>query len=171
MTEKVRKSEAEWRKILTPQQYHVTRQKGTEPPGTGEYEDMEDPGIYVCVCCGQPLFSSETKFHSGSGWPSFYAPVDERKSRNRPRHQPRDDARGSALQPMRRAPRPRLSRRPAPDGPALLHQFGFTQIGREGQIMPIDAANPYSLSNRMSQHSLLRQATRSGIFVVLFLSL
>ena len=57
MSEKIRKSEAEWRKILTPQQYHVTRQKGTEPPGTGEYEDTEEPGVYVCVCCGQPLFS------------------------------------------------------------------------------------------------------------------
>ena len=79
MTEKIRKTEAEWRKILTPQQYHVTRQKGTEPPGSGEYEDLEEPGIYVCVCCGQPLFSSETKFHSGSGWPSFFAPVDEKK--------------------------------------------------------------------------------------------
>ena len=79
MSEKIRKSEAEWRKILTPQQYHVTRQKGTEPPGPGEYEDVEEPGTYVCVCCGQPLFSSETKFHSGSGWPSFFAPVDETK--------------------------------------------------------------------------------------------
>ena len=78
MSEKIRKSEAEWRKILTPQQYHVTRQKGTEPPG-GKYEDVEEPGTYVCVCCGQPLFSSETKFHSGSGWPSFFAPVDETK--------------------------------------------------------------------------------------------
>jgi peptide-methionine (R)-S-oxide reductase len=79
MSEKIRKSEAEWRKMLTPQQYYVTRQKGTEPPGTGEYEDTEDPGTYVCVCCGQPLFTSETKFHSGSGWPSFFAPVDEEK--------------------------------------------------------------------------------------------
>src|SRR5579863_3850903 len=79
MTEKIRKSEAEWRKILTPQQYHVTRQKGTEPPGTGEYEDTEEPGVYVCICCGQPLFTSETKFHSGSGWPSFFAPVDEHR--------------------------------------------------------------------------------------------
>ncbi len=79
MSEKIKKSEAEWRKILTPQQYYVTRQAGTEPPGTGEYEDTEAVGTYVCVCCGQPLFSSDTKFHSGSGWPSFYAPVGDEK--------------------------------------------------------------------------------------------
>jgi peptide-methionine (R)-S-oxide reductase len=79
MSEKVRKTDAEWRQALTPQQYHVTRRKGTEPPGTGEYEDTETPGTYTCVCCGQPLFSSDAKFHSGSGWPSFFAPVDEAK--------------------------------------------------------------------------------------------
>jgi peptide-methionine (R)-S-oxide reductase len=79
MTEKITKSDSEWRKILTPEQYHVTRKKGTEPPGTGEYEDTDTPGTYVCVCCGQPLFDSDTKYHSGSGWPSFYAPLDESK--------------------------------------------------------------------------------------------
>lgn len=73
--EKVRKSEEEWRKQLTPNQYYVTRQKGTEPPFTGEYESTEAPGTYNCVCCGQPLFQSDTKYHSGSGWPSFYAPA------------------------------------------------------------------------------------------------
>ncbi len=79
MTEKIRKTEAEWRKLLTPQQYYVARQKGTEPPGTGEYENTEEDGTYVCICCGQPLFDSGTKFHSGSGWPSFFAPLDESK--------------------------------------------------------------------------------------------
>ena len=75
MTEKVRKNDAEWRATLTPEQYHVTRQKGTEPPFTGEYENAETPGTYLCVCCGQPLFASDTKYHSGSGWPSYWQPI------------------------------------------------------------------------------------------------
>jgi len=75
MSEKIQKSDAEWRKKLTDEQYGVTRKKGTEPPFTGEYESTEKEGTYVCVCCGQPLFSSEAKYHSGSGWPSYYQPV------------------------------------------------------------------------------------------------
>jgi len=77
MDEKIRKDEAAWKKQLTSNQYYVTRQKGTEPPFTGEYEDTDTPGVYKCVCCGQPLFRSDTKYHSGSGWPSFYAPANE----------------------------------------------------------------------------------------------
>jgi peptide-methionine (R)-S-oxide reductase len=77
MTDKVHKDEHEWKKQLTQNQYYVTRQKGTEPPFTGEYESTKTPGTYKCVCCGQPLFHSETKYASGSGWPSFYAPTTE----------------------------------------------------------------------------------------------
>jgi peptide-methionine (R)-S-oxide reductase len=76
MGEKLQKSDAEWRKVLSPNQYYVTRQKGTEPPFTGEYESTETPGAYKCVCCGQTLFRSRTKFHSGCGWPSFYEPAE-----------------------------------------------------------------------------------------------
>jgi peptide-methionine (R)-S-oxide reductase len=75
MSEKIRKDDKEWRKDLTSAQYHVTRQKGTEPPFTGEYENTETEGTYHCVCCGQPLFASDAKYHSGSGWPSYYQPI------------------------------------------------------------------------------------------------
>lgn len=74
-TEKIQRSEGEWKSQLTDEQYYVTRQKGTEPPFSGEYEDSEEKGTYLCVCCGQPLFSSDTKYHSGSGWPSFWQPI------------------------------------------------------------------------------------------------
>ena len=75
MNEKIKKTDAEWRATLTNQQYYITRKKGTEPPFTGEYEGTDREGTYVCVCCGQPLFSSDAKYHSGSGWPSYYQPI------------------------------------------------------------------------------------------------
>lgn len=77
MVEKVKKTEQEWRQQLTPEQYHVTREKGTERAFTGEYHDSKAKGTYTCVCCGAELFSSETKYDSGTGWPSFWAPSNE----------------------------------------------------------------------------------------------
>lgn len=78
MNEKVIKTEAEWREILTPEQYRVLREKGTERAFTGEYYDFKGEGIYVCAACANELFSSETKFESGTGWPSYWAPISEK---------------------------------------------------------------------------------------------
>lgn len=75
MSEKIRHSDEEWKSLLTPEQYAVCRQKGTERPFTGQYCDSKVPGLYRCVCCGNPVFRSVEKFDSGSGWPSFWQPA------------------------------------------------------------------------------------------------
>jgi peptide-methionine (R)-S-oxide reductase len=75
MTFPIQKTDAEWRAILTDEQYRVLRQKGTERPGTGEYCGVAKPGKYVCAGCGQPLFASGTKYESGTGWPSYFGPI------------------------------------------------------------------------------------------------
>ena len=75
--EKIVRTDDEWRAQLSPEQYRVTRRHGTEQPFSGEYDGCKDTGVYVCVCCGNPLFSSETKFDSGTGWPSFHTPLGD----------------------------------------------------------------------------------------------
>jgi peptide-methionine (R)-S-oxide reductase len=82
MADKIQKTDEEWRQQLTPEQFAIARKKGTERPFTGKYYDLHDEGKYHCVCCGNELFSSETKYDSGCGWPSFYAPLDESKVEN-----------------------------------------------------------------------------------------
>ena len=79
--EKIVKSEEEWKKQLTPEQYYVARQKGTEPAFTGKYWNYHEKGVYRCACCGTELFRSDTKFESGTGWPSFSEPVQEENVR------------------------------------------------------------------------------------------
>lgn len=81
MSEKITKSEEEWKSLLTERQFRVARKQGTEPPFVNEYWDNKENGLYCCVCCEEPLFSSKTKFDSGTGWPSFSAPVAEENIR------------------------------------------------------------------------------------------
>lgn len=83
-TRKVKKTEAEWRKLLKPVEFNVTRLKATEPAFSGKYVRNHAKGTYTCVCCGAPLFSSQTKFESGTGWPSFFRPIDPRKIQSAP---------------------------------------------------------------------------------------
>jgi peptide-methionine (R)-S-oxide reductase len=77
MAEKIQKTEEEWKQQLTEEQFYVTRRKGTERAFTGEYHDNKAKGVYRCICCGTPLFSADTKFDSGTGWPSFWQPLQE----------------------------------------------------------------------------------------------
>ena len=78
VSDKITKSDEDWRRSLTPEQYRVTRECGTEPPFSGKYYKYKGDGKYVCIACGNVLFSSDTKFESGSGWPSFWAPISEK---------------------------------------------------------------------------------------------
>lgn len=77
MVEKIIKTDKEWQKQLTPEQFHVCRQAGTEKPFSGKFNSFKEKGTFVCVCCGNPLFNSETKFDSGTGWPSFFDPISD----------------------------------------------------------------------------------------------
>ena len=81
MVEKIRKSEEEWLQELTPEQYDVCRRHGTERPFSGKYNATKDHGVYHCSCCGHPLFGSASKFDSGSGWPSFFEPLNDERWR------------------------------------------------------------------------------------------
>jgi peptide-methionine (R)-S-oxide reductase len=84
--EKIDKSDEQWREQLSPEEFHVTREAGTERAFTGRYWDTKTKGLYKCVCCGSPLFRSETKYDSGSGWPSFWEPIDPKAVSERPDH-------------------------------------------------------------------------------------
>ena len=114
---------------LSPEQYQVTQKNGTERPFTGEYWDNHEPGIYVDVVSGEPLFASVDKFDSGTGWPSFTRPIEARQRGREARLLASDDAHRGALGARRQPSRPRVQRRSARRGRvALLHQLGFAEV-------------------------------------------
>ena len=119
---KVTKSEAAWRGQLTPEQFRVTRQHGTERAFTGPHRNGRTRGTYRCVCCAAPLFRSEAKFESGTGWPSFFAPVEPLRRRGIHRPLVADAAHGGPLCDLRRPSGACLPGRPCPDRAALLHE-------------------------------------------------
>ncbi len=108
MAEKLEKTDQQWREELSPDRFHVLREKGTEPPFTGSYTYSKADGMYRCGACGAELFSSDSKFDSGTGWPSFTEPAVADAVELHDRPQPRDDAHRGDLRPLRRAPGPRL---------------------------------------------------------------
>ena len=114
MAHNVEKTDEEWRELLSPEEYAVLRQAGTERAFTGEYTDTETKGVYKCKACQATLFESDTKFHSGCGWPSFYQPLAHRMGRHHRVHRghlARDEAGRGPLRELRLAPRARLPRR------------------------------------------------------------
>ena len=108
------KTDAEWRETLTPQQYKVLRQHGTEPPGSSPLNIEKRDGTFSCAGCGQPLFSADTKFESGTGWPSFFRPLENSVETTTDQTLGHDQGR-SPLRELRRPPRPRVSRWSAAD--------------------------------------------------------
>ena len=116
----VEKTDAEWRAQLTPQQYEILRQEGTERPGSSPLLKEHRKGTFACAGCDLPLFSSETKFESGTGWPSFYQPLENAVGKHRRPHL-RHAADRNPLPPLRRPSRSRVRRRSEADRPALLH--------------------------------------------------
>ena len=142
MADKVIKDDKEWKKELTPEQYHVAREKGTERAFTGAYWDNHDKGVYRCVCCGAELFSSDHKFDSGSGWPSFWQPAVSQNVATEDDNSLFMRRTEVVCQPLRRASRARFRGRPATDRPALLHQLGVAQIRKEMNPAPSPVTCP-----------------------------
>ena len=131
--EKVVKPNAEWKKQLTPEQFDVTRREGTEPAFTGKYAKNHDSGIYRCICCATALFNSDTKFESGTGWPSFWAPIAKENVTDPYRPQLRHGTHRSEVHPLRRASRARVRRWTEAHRPALLHEFRGLEFRTESE--------------------------------------
>ena len=144
----VAKTDEEWREELSPEEYAVLRKAGTERAFTGEYTDTETTGVYRCKACQAELFESDTKFHSGCGWPSFYQPMTDTVEYIEDSTL-RDEAGRGALRQLRLAPRPRLPRRLRhPHRGPLLHQLDLAHPGAEGLTCRGASGSPASRQAR-----------------------
>ncbi len=133
-TFEITKTDDEWRKLLTAEQHYVLRKHGTERAGTSPLDKQYGAGTYACAGCDLPLFSSKTKFDSRTGWPSFYAPLDNAVGTDQ-RPQLGDAAHRGALPPLRRPPRPCVRRRPQADRIALLHERRGDEVHAGRQVV------------------------------------
>ena len=150
----VHKSDSQWQEELSPEEFAVLRRSGTERPGTGKLLGEHRVGIYSCRACGNELFTSETKFESHCGWPSFFEAARSEAVERIERSQPRNAAHRGALQEVRLAPRPRVRRRAADaDGRALLHELGGADFRAE-VAQPARAERPMSSPMRSSARSI-----------------
>ncbi len=129
---RVTKTDAEWRKLLAPASYWVTRHADTERPFTGDLLEEHGRGIFRCICCDLALFSSDAKFDSGTGWPSFWQPIAKENVLETVDSSLFEDPHRGLLPPVRRASGPRLQRRPRADRPALLHELGGAAVCEVG---------------------------------------
>ena len=159
MADKVTKSDAEWRAALTPEQFHVTRKKGTERAFSGKLWDEHRDGMYACVCCGAPLFDAATKFDSGTGWPSFYAPMARENVAEKDDSSFFMRAHRGRVRGVRRAPRPRLPGWSRADGAALLHELGSAQVRTED----IARAAPQDCGARLARVGPSQRMTRAPL--------
>ena len=145
MPDKVSKTDAEWKAVLAPEQYRITRKKGTEAPFSGEYWDNEEPGRYRCSCCGTLLFDAETKFDAGCGWPSFYAPAAAESVRTAEDNSHLMRRTEVLCASVRRASRPCLRRRSAAHRTTLLHELGIAQVRAEERVTLCACCSPKTM--------------------------
>ena len=134
MIEKLHRTDEEWRRLLPPDRYHVLREKGTEPPFRNEYDDHWEPGTYHCYACENKLFSSEAKFHSGTGWPSFSQPISPEAVEEHVDRSFGIDRTEVRLRPLRQSSGARFRRRPEAHGSSLLHELGVAQVCAGGVL-------------------------------------